>query len=316
METIVSLTPWGNAIILLYVANIENFEDPTPSVVEVIAQIRRGRGMNLEDLADRAGLHRTSLGLIERGERGLTIESAAKIASALDVNLETIITLARNQDSAADVGAAPSRFVPDSVVTNEEQLRLLTGLEGQAIRHAVEYTYETLDLIDGELIARGSEPISGLVELANLSSMIGNLVGAGVASASDGLYKRNRPHAFPDLVPQFPELPDLEIKTALETNSPKGHLPKEGVYLTFRYCLGGPNGEYARGKDGRGQTVWIWEVRAGYLGLDDFSLSNTAGDSGKTAVVKSAAFQAMNLVFFDARFFPYARTWAGLSPLS
>ena len=47
--------------------------DPTPAVVEAIARLRREAGLTLEDLADRAGLHRTSLGLIERGERGLTL---------------------------------------------------------------------------------------------------------------------------------------------------------------------------------------------------------------------------------------------------
>ncbi|WP_245836417.1 hypothetical protein [Paramicrobacterium agarici] len=199
---------------------------------------------------------------------------------------------------------------------NSERLLELTGLEAGAIRSAVEYAYDTLDLIDAELIARGSEPISGLVELANLSSMIGNLVGAGVAEASGGLYVRNRPHAFPDLVPQREDLPDLEVKTALETNSPKGHLPKEGVYLTFRYALGGPNSEYTRGKDSRGRTAWVWEVRVGYLGLADFSISNTDGDSGKTAVIKTEAFKTMPVVLFDPRFFPYARAWGGLSASS
>ena len=317
METIVSLTYQHITRIVIKVTDILDFNDPTQSVVEIIAQLRRERGMTLEDLADRAGLHRTSLGLIERGERGLTIESAAKIASALEINLETLLTLAivGKGNVARNLDSTPFRSLPKSVLRNEEQLRELTGLGGEAILHAVEYTYETLDLIDMELIARGSEPISGLVELANLSSMIGNLVGAGIAVASGGLYLRNRPHAFPDLIPQLPNLPDLEIKTALESNSPKGHLPKEGVYLTFRYGLGGPNGEYTRGKEGRGRTVWIWEVRVGYLGLEDFSISNTDGDSGKTAVVKSLPFQSMHVVYFDARFFPYAKTWAGLSPL-
>lgn len=290
-------------------------DDPTSAVVDVIARLRREAGLTLEDLADRAGLHRTSLGLVERGERGLSIESAAKIAEALDLNLGSLIALAEADEegvSPHETALSPRRL-PVSVSLNEERLLELTGLETSAIRSAVEYVYDTLDLIDTELIARGSEPISGLVELANLSSMIGNLVGAGVAEASNGLYIRNRPHAFPDLVPQRADLPDLEIKTALESNSPKGHLPKEGVYLTFRYGLGGPNGEYTRGKDGRGRTAWVWEVRVGHLGLDDFSISNTEGDSGKTAVIKTESFKAMPVVLFDPRFFPYARTWAGLS---
>lgn len=316
METIVS---WISTLVSAIVGRVPDTplsNDPTSAVVDVIARLRREAGFTLEDLADRAGLHRTSLGLVERGERGLTIETAAKLAEALDISLGAMIALAE----AGEEGVSPSetalspRRLPASVSMNADKLRELTGLDVEAVRSAVEYTYDTLDLIDAELVARGSEPISGLVELANLSSMIGNLVGAGVAEASHGLYERNRPHAFPDLVPQRPDLPDLEVKTALESNSPKGHLPKEGVYLTFRYGLGGPNGEYQRGKENRGRTAWIWEVRVGYLGIDDFSISNTDGDSGKTAVIRSEPFKAMPVVLFDPRFFPYARAWGGLSP--
>lgn len=289
--------------------------DPTAALIAVIARLRREAGLTLEDLADRAGLHRTSLGLIERGERGLTIESASKLAEALDLSLGALVALAEAREegvSPAETALSPRRL-DGGVSHNEDRLMALTGLDTSAIRSAVEYTYDTLDLIDAELVARGSEPISGLVELANLSSMIGNLVGAGIAEASRGLYKRNRPHAFPDLVPQRSDLPDLEVKTALESNSPKGHLPKAGVYLTFRYALGGPNGEYVRGKDGRGRTAWVWEVRVGRLEEEDFSLSNTAGDSGKTAVIRTASFKAMPVVLFDRRFYPYARNWGDLS---
>ncbi|MGN7187741.1 helix-turn-helix domain-containing protein [Microbacterium enclense] len=287
----------------------------TSALVAVIARLRREAGLTLEDLAERSGLHRTSLGLLERGERGLTIETASKLATALDLNLTSLLALAEARDegvSPLETALSPRRL-PLTVSHNDSTLLALTGLEVGAIRSAVEHTYDTLDLIDAELIARGSEPISGLVELANLSSMIGNLVGAGMANASGGLYARNRPHAFPDLVPQLKRLPDLEIKTALETNSPKGHLPKAGVYLTFRYSLGTPTGEYTRGKENRGRTAWIWEVRVGRLELDDFSVSNTAGDSGKTAVIRTNSMKEMAVVFFDPRFYPYSRSWAGLS---
>ncbi|WP_258060725.1 helix-turn-helix domain-containing protein [Rathayibacter rathayi] len=285
--------------------------DLSAAIVEVIGRIRREQGLTLEDLADMAGLHRTSLGLIERGERGLTIGSASRLAAALDLSLTGLLAMA--EAGVADVDAttvarAPRR-VPAEASRNGDELRALTGLEPGVIRDAVEYAYDTLDLIDAELVTRGSQPISGLVELANLSSMIGNLVGAGVAESSGGLYKRNRPHAFPDLVPQKLGLPELEIKTALESNYPKGHLAKPGTYLTFRYCLGSADGGYQRGKENRGPTVWVWEIRVGRLEIEDFAISNTAADSGKTAVIKTQSMKSMLVVFQDNRFYPYVRPW-------
>ena len=161
---------------------------------------------------------------------------------------------------------------------------------------ALESAYHTLDLIDEQLLDKNTPPIAQLVELANLSSMLGNLLGAGIAEASNGLFARNRPHAFPDLLARQQDLPDLEIKTALERNSPKGHLAKEGTYITFRYVLTDRGGTFTRGKDARGIVATVWEAKCGRLTEADFSLSNTAGDSWKTAVMRSASFAAMALV--------------------
>lgn len=93
---------------------------------------------------------------------------------------------------------------------------------------------------------------------------------------------------------------------ALETNKPKGHLAKSGYYIIFRYVLGDSNNIFQKGKQNRGDTVWIWEVRIGFLNESDFSLSNTIGDSGKTAVIKTEAYNNLALVFFDKFFSPYA----------
>jgi len=129
---------------------------------------------------------------------------------------------------------------------------------------------------------------------------------ASVAEASDGLYLRNRPHAYPDLLPQHHRAHPLEVKMALETNTPKGHLPKPGHYLTFRYVLGTATGSFTKGTANRGDTAWIWEVKVGHLAANDFSISNTDGDSGKTAVIKTQVFNGMPLVYFDPGYCPYA----------
>lgn len=188
---------------------------------------------------------------------------------------------------------------------NKEFFQGVTGVDSSLLINAINSCYSTLDMLDSVLISKRLPAIANLVELANLSSMVGNILGAGIAEYSSNGYIRNRPHAYPDLISTNDIFHDLELKMALETNRPKGHLPKSGYYIIFRYVLGYKNGTFIRGKENRGDTVWIWEVKLGILNENDFSLSNTAGDSGKTAVVKSTVHNKMALVYFDNRFLPY-----------
>lgn len=283
-------------------------DDILKGLISVIRQEREARGLNYEDFAATAGLHRTTLSLYDRGERGPTVDAALNMAAALDIPLSDLIRRAETQAGGNVVCERflKKRDVPISNFRNTKKLRDVIGLPIDAVRSAMLDCYKTLDTIDEQLSAHGAESISRLVELANLSSMIGNLLGAGLANASNGLYTRNRPHSFPDLVPQDGKYADLEIKVALEKNKPKGHLPKAGNYLTFRYVLCNNAGVYAKGKEERGNRVFIWEIKVGSIAETDFDLSNTEGDSGKTAVIKTSVFNEMALVYFDPDLLPYS----------
>ena len=103
----------------------------------------------------------------------------------------------------------------------------------------------------------------------------------------------------------------MEIKIALEANLPKGHLPKPGAHLICRYVLADREGAYRRNL--RGNVVWFWEARLGELSKKDFNISNTPGDSGKTAVIKAAALDRLTCLYYDDRFLPYAKPRAGHS---
>lgn len=96
------------------------------------------------------------------------------------------------------------------------------------------------------------------------------------------------------------------VRLNLEKNKPKGHLPKAGNYITFRYVLCNDDGVYAKGKETRGNRVFIWEIKVGTIAEADFDLSNTDGDSGKTAVIKTKVFNDMALVYFDRDLLPYS----------
>lgn len=51
---------------------------------------RESQGLSQEAFAERARLHRTYIGSVERGERNLSISSINKIANALGISLESL----------------------------------------------------------------------------------------------------------------------------------------------------------------------------------------------------------------------------------
>jgi len=54
---------------------------------ERVRYLRKKRGWTQEQLGDAAGRHWTYIGGIERGERNITLQVAADIARALDVEI-------------------------------------------------------------------------------------------------------------------------------------------------------------------------------------------------------------------------------------
>jgi transcriptional regulator with XRE-family HTH domain len=57
--------------------------------------------MSQEKLAERAGLHPTYIGMIERGVRNATLDVAARIAKALKVELPKLIEEAQQKRSSS-----------------------------------------------------------------------------------------------------------------------------------------------------------------------------------------------------------------------
>jgi len=54
---------------------------------ERIRNLRQGLGISQEELANRAGLHRTYIGAIERGEKNLSLRNIEKLANALQIEI-------------------------------------------------------------------------------------------------------------------------------------------------------------------------------------------------------------------------------------
>jgi transcriptional regulator with XRE-family HTH domain len=66
------------------------------SLREILAKnirlIRNKLGLSQEALADQSGLHRTYIGSIERAERNVSVDNIEKIAKALNVKPEELLS--------------------------------------------------------------------------------------------------------------------------------------------------------------------------------------------------------------------------------
>jgi transcriptional regulator with XRE-family HTH domain len=57
-----------------------------------LRQIRQVQGLSQEELADRASLHRTYVGSVERGERNISIDNIERLAKALEIDIIELLT--------------------------------------------------------------------------------------------------------------------------------------------------------------------------------------------------------------------------------
>jgi transcriptional regulator with XRE-family HTH domain len=58
---------------------------------ERVREFRKDKEMSQEDLAHKADLHRTYIGMIERAEKNITLLNIEKIANALNVSVKDLL---------------------------------------------------------------------------------------------------------------------------------------------------------------------------------------------------------------------------------
>lgn len=58
-----------------------------------VREEREELDLSQERLAGRAGVHRTYIGMIERGEKNITLENIEKIAKALNLPMDKLMNL-------------------------------------------------------------------------------------------------------------------------------------------------------------------------------------------------------------------------------
>jgi transcriptional regulator with XRE-family HTH domain len=72
-------------------------ENPNALVAANVRRLRRQQGMSQEKLAEVAGLHRTYIGAIERGERNVTLNTLQQMAEALGVSCTALLTVIQHK---------------------------------------------------------------------------------------------------------------------------------------------------------------------------------------------------------------------------
>lgn len=65
--------------------------DPRKTLATNLKRLRSATGLSQEELADRAGLHRTYISSVERGRRNVTLDNIFALASALDVEASELL---------------------------------------------------------------------------------------------------------------------------------------------------------------------------------------------------------------------------------
>lgn len=73
-------------------------ENTTKNLIELLAVARKKQGLSHQKLADMAGVHRSTISLIETGKRIPTILVCLKIAMALDVRLDALLKKAAKKE--------------------------------------------------------------------------------------------------------------------------------------------------------------------------------------------------------------------------
>ena len=83
-------------VIIIPIMEIMSISKPVSSnarrlFAKRLRQIRQGKGLSQEALADLAGLHRTYVGSVERSERNVSIDNMERLARALEVDIAELL---------------------------------------------------------------------------------------------------------------------------------------------------------------------------------------------------------------------------------
>ena len=100
-------------------------EDIKKLVGDRIRQLRKARGYSQEKLADKAELHYTHIGSIERGEKNWSIETLVKVANGLNVEVSDLFQFPLQ---AAEAKKIKKSLIEEINLSSPETIKILSDL--------------------------------------------------------------------------------------------------------------------------------------------------------------------------------------------
>ncbi len=250
---------------------------------KLISTLRAEIGLSQERLALDAGIDRTRLGEIERGEANPTLDTLDKIAQVLKQTLGSLILQAKELSSGT--ARIPAPTVNPAYI--DRHVPLPQGLTHDQLLVALNRSLALLDQI-------GLNPEAGDIQANIYSGAVSNIVTKAIAETSN--FTQNKDTAHPDLFD--PSLPRTDPNWGLEMKATnqigkggESHNPGQGWFMVVVY------------KVVNSQTH-IVQVEVAQLNYDDWTIHERASESNRTrtAVTQAPATRRLreNSVYLDA----------------
>ena len=72
-------------------------QELTKALGEVVREQRMAQGLSQEGFGELAGIHRTYVGMVERGEKNITLTNLVKVSQALGLTASALLHLAEER---------------------------------------------------------------------------------------------------------------------------------------------------------------------------------------------------------------------------
>ncbi|MDR0853496.1 MAG: helix-turn-helix domain-containing protein [Clostridiales Family XIII bacterium] len=87
-----------------------------------IRYYRKSAGLTQEQLAEKAGLHNTYIGQIERNEKNVTVRNIQKIADSLEISIEQLFSADASSKGAADPASKCYEAISNLPVNKQKRI--------------------------------------------------------------------------------------------------------------------------------------------------------------------------------------------------